>query len=126
MIICDELNKYLLLKLGKDSVEEQDVKNIKSLSLVFDKDKNIIYDFKDLMYFKNLEELIIQRADINNLEINCINRVDTLKKLVFSECNFKAKCNLCNNVEDVWVQKSKNFKNSYLSELNNLKNVKVE
>ena len=78
------------------------------------------------MYFKNLEELIIQRADINNLEINCINRVDTLKKLVFSECNFKAKCNLCNNVEDVWVQKSKNFKNSYLSGLNNLKNLIVE
>ena len=126
MKICDELNKYLLLKLGKDNINEQDIENIKSLSLVFDKNNNVIYNFKDLMYFKNLEELIIQRADINNLEINCINRVDTLKKLVFSECNFKAKCNLCNNVEDVWVQKSKNFKNSYLSGLNNLKNLKVE
>lgn len=75
MKICDELNKYLLLKLGKDDIDEHDIKNVKSLSLVFEKDKNIIYDFKDLMYFKNLEELIIQRADINNLEICLFNKV---------------------------------------------------
>ena len=126
MKICDNLYKYLVLKLGKQDIEKEDLENIENLSLVFDKEEKINYDFKDLLYFKNLKELTIIGASINNFEINCINRIDTLKELTFIQCRFKAKCNLCNNIEEVIVQKCKNFKKEYVSELNNIKNIKIE
>ena len=78
MKICDNLYKYLVLKLGKQDIEKEDLENIENLSLVFDKEEKINYDFKDLIYFKNLKELTIIDASINNFEINCINRIDTL------------------------------------------------
>ena len=93
-------NPELIEKLSsfaKKQLTIEDIRNIKSLEIRFGLDN---YDFSDLKYFTNLEEITIFGAnvDLEDLQYN-----QNLKKVTLSHCNVTNTNKLPNSVTDLFI-----------------------
>jgi len=79
----------ILDKPAEEQLEEQDALKIESLNLDYFNDLNNDYDLKELIYFKNIENLSLSDFLLGKEEIEIINNLKNLKQLYLSTCDFE-------------------------------------
>jgi len=122
-----ELEKYILLKVGKtkENLSIDDILMITSLNLNSVTLKNTfspIY-FEDLQYFRNLEELSISNSNIKEEDMAYIYTLSNLKNLSFYECSFD-NLNGIENLDKLEILSISKVSYSNIDSLNKLSQLK--
>lgn len=124
--LSNDFKNYLLKKLNISEITEEELKNVKEISLNAIGNNGIKnnYDFRDFEKLENLNFISLQNFEINNYQTNEMNRCKNLEGVQFSNCIIKSQSRLQGNVQIVTFDNCKKFHLKYISLLKNLKIVK--
>ena len=124
--LTEYINQKLNLPLDHD-LNKEDLSKITEISINGkDLQGNLNdYDFKDFLKMENLQFLNLQNFIIDNYQTNIINRIKTLKTLQFTDCKFKSKSTLFNNIELISFTSCTKVNSKYFENLKNLKTLKI-
>lgn len=124
--LSNDFKNYLLKKLNISEITEEDLKDVKEISLNAIGNNGIknSYDFRDFEKLENLKFISLQNFEINNYQTNEMNRCKYLEGVQFSNCIIKSQSRLQGNIQIVTFDNCKKFHFKYISLLKNLKVVK--